>query len=401
MNLTPEQQTELAQFPPTLRALVEAELSAGNSIVEIGHGHPAPPVGAYFKLANRVTTCPRASGAGLNFYERNGSSHSGEFTDEKRFFFVLEPPNPPPPEPDMDAIRKALEPKPDPLVQLAQRPAGSGGRTRIGAPAAAAKSASAKKGSVRKRSRASAPASESPVADKAVIAFESPTGRTHLLHFIDPRPPQQVQFALERELMTLLTPAMDKDRLKWNAVAKVNGADYRFELRFLAALPTGNQYSLQTEVSWQDQSATNHEYFRKTSASWIQMWTRDLKPANPPTEESQLSEPYRALCQDALQAEATLDSVAAVQQAVIDGLKRGGRFATSHKEGGTQIYWRIDRFVRSDHGDHPDHKEYANEEVFLGMLRQFCHSEVVRHVGKTPLSEFDAWKLILRRMQCE
>lgn len=46
MNLTPEQTKELAEFPPVLRALVEAELAAGNAIVEIAHGHPGPPVSA-------------------------------------------------------------------------------------------------------------------------------------------------------------------------------------------------------------------------------------------------------------------------------------------------------------------------------------------------------------------
>src|SRR5688572_1165832 len=125
MSLTPEHQKELARFPPVLRALIEAELAVGNSIEEIGHSFPAPPAGAYFKLANKVSTRLRASGDGLNFYERNSSIHSGEFTDATRFYFVLEPPNPPPLEPDMDAIRKAHDPKPDALTQLAQRPAGS------------------------------------------------------------------------------------------------------------------------------------------------------------------------------------------------------------------------------------------------------------------------------------
>ncbi|HMP84050.1 MAG TPA: hypothetical protein PKA41_15230, partial [Verrucomicrobiota bacterium] len=111
MNPTPEQQKELAKFPAALRALIEAELAAGNSIVEVGHSHPAPPAGAYFKLANKVTTRPRSSSDGVSFYERNSSIYSGEFTDAKRFYFVIEPPNPPPPEPDMDAIRKAHEPK--------------------------------------------------------------------------------------------------------------------------------------------------------------------------------------------------------------------------------------------------------------------------------------------------
>lgn len=98
-----------AEFPAKLQELVEAELAAGNEIVEICNGFPAPPVGACLKLAKLVTTQPRQSGSGLDFYERNTSSYSGEFTDEKRFFFVLEPPKPPEPEPDMNAIRAAME----------------------------------------------------------------------------------------------------------------------------------------------------------------------------------------------------------------------------------------------------------------------------------------------------
>ena len=109
MSLTPGQQRELAQFPPALRALIDAELAAGNAVVEIGHSFPAPPAGACCRLAKQVSTRPRASGEGLSFRERSSCS---EFTDAQRLHFVVEPPSPPPPMPDMDAIRAAHEPKP-------------------------------------------------------------------------------------------------------------------------------------------------------------------------------------------------------------------------------------------------------------------------------------------------
>jgi hypothetical protein len=47
MNLTPEQRKDFEAAPAALRQLLEAELAAGNSIVEIGHSHPAPPAGAF------------------------------------------------------------------------------------------------------------------------------------------------------------------------------------------------------------------------------------------------------------------------------------------------------------------------------------------------------------------
>lgn len=103
-----EYQSDFEAMPPALRALLVAEIAAGNRIVEVGHSHPAPPAGAYFLLAHAVTTRARASRDGLRFRERNSSLYSGEFTDERRFFFILEPPRLPEPAPDMNAIRAAL-----------------------------------------------------------------------------------------------------------------------------------------------------------------------------------------------------------------------------------------------------------------------------------------------------
>jgi diadenosine tetraphosphatase ApaH/serine/threonine PP2A family protein phosphatase len=107
MKIRPEHLKDIESMPQALRSLVEAELAAGNEIVEIGHSFPAAPVGCYVKLARPVSTRPRASSEEIHFIDRNTSIYSGEFADSKRYFFVLEPPNPPPPEPDMNAIREA------------------------------------------------------------------------------------------------------------------------------------------------------------------------------------------------------------------------------------------------------------------------------------------------------
>lgn len=393
MNLTAEQQKELAQFPPVLKALIEAELAAGNSIVEIGSGHPAPPVGACAKLANKVSTRPRDSSNGLDFYERNGSSHSGEFTDDKRFFFVLEPPNPPPPEPDMDAIRKSLEPKPDALSRLAQREP----RTIVEEVPDAAEV------SVTLKNRVTTPPAPRPAAKpkRSLISVETATGWSRVLHFQDKRPPHEVQFALERELMALFAGAMDNGKLCLLAKANVNGTRFFFELRFEAAMLFKNCYSLRVEVSWAEHAATSHDYFRKTSDSWFNLWTRDLMASSPPKANTDVGDRYQKLCEEARRAETHLDSVAAVQRAIVEGMKRGGSFGTSHKEGGTNIFWRDGKFIRSDYGDYPDHNVFADEAEFLKMLWQFSQFDVTRTAGTQTLPEFDVWKLILRRMRLD
>ena len=103
-------------MPAERRGLIEEELAAGNSIAEVGHSFPAAPAGCYVMLGKPVSSRPRASSEGINFYDRNSSKYSGEYADTPRHFFVLEPPHPPPPEPDMNAIRAAAQPKGQPLV---------------------------------------------------------------------------------------------------------------------------------------------------------------------------------------------------------------------------------------------------------------------------------------------
>ncbi len=109
MTLPDSTLKEIAALPPVLRTLLEAELAAGNTIAEIGHSFPAPPAGAYFKLAQPLLSRPRASGDGIDYYCRNSSLYSGEITDAKRFYFLLEPAAPEPPPPDMNAIRAKLD----------------------------------------------------------------------------------------------------------------------------------------------------------------------------------------------------------------------------------------------------------------------------------------------------
>ncbi|QQS11620.1 MAG: hypothetical protein IPK81_18915 [Rhodospirillales bacterium] len=108
--MTAEDARELQRFPPALRALIDDELAAGNAVVEVGGGFPAPPAGALVKLARQVTTRPRESGGGLAFRARDSSTCSGEWTDSDGFFFALEPPSTAGPAPDMDAIRARASP---------------------------------------------------------------------------------------------------------------------------------------------------------------------------------------------------------------------------------------------------------------------------------------------------
>ncbi len=98
---------EVAALPPMLRALLDAELAAGNQVTSIGHSFPAPPIGAFLQMARPIATRLRATGGGLLFRAHHGGPYAAAFTDADGRYFLLDPPGEPPPEPDMDAIRAA------------------------------------------------------------------------------------------------------------------------------------------------------------------------------------------------------------------------------------------------------------------------------------------------------
>jgi hypothetical protein len=382
---------DYAALPALLRVLLDAELSAGNTIVEVGHSHPAPPAGCYFKLARKVTTRARSSGDGLDFHERSNSLYSGVFTDERRFHFLLEPPDPPPPEVDMDARRAELAPRPEPHGRPSERDVETA-RTLAAA-------AHVERVRVTPSAPADAHAHGSPHAAHAALHTDTPTGCRSELHFRDVRPPHEVRAALEGRLVVLFTCASNTEELRCRARAHVVGAHHDFELRYVAALPDEHAYSLRIDVSWAHSAPTNHDYFRRSTPGWLSLWTRDLCAAPPPSPAENSHERYRAAASAAARAEAHLTTVAAIQTAILDGLRRGGSYADSHKEGGTHIWWAHDRFVRVDHGDDPATNSYTELAPFLSMLRGFCQFELSRHAGKEPRTERDEWLLILRLMR--
>jgi len=84
-----ELQRIIDELPKPLRLLLDAELQAGNKIAEVGHSYPAPPVGAYIKLAKPISTKIEGVKDELIFIERDNSLYSEEYTDKNKRFFIL------------------------------------------------------------------------------------------------------------------------------------------------------------------------------------------------------------------------------------------------------------------------------------------------------------------------
>ncbi len=91
--------------------------------------------------------------------------------------------------------------------------------------------------------------------------------------------------------------------------------------------------------------------------------------------------------------------LAAVQSAIIERLKRGGRFSTSHKEGGSHFLWQSGRFLRSDYGDFPGERSFTDDREFLNALWRTCQHDVTRAADGSKLTELEGWQRILQRIE--
>ncbi|MDP3072330.1 MAG: hypothetical protein Q8N18_18710 [Opitutaceae bacterium] len=218
------------------------------------------------------------------------------------------------------------------------------------------------------------------------------------LHFRDRRAPHEIQFALERELMTLLQPAPEEAHLTFRAASKCNGVPFRVLLRLEAALLQTNCYLIEFEAAEKDLSAERPQGPGKSLDGWLDLWTRHFSPAPAPAPAPDEGSVERAqqLAERAIAAEAHLADVASVQQEILAALRQGATYSTAHKEGGTIIRFQRDRFVRADFGESDRREEFRDEAAFLKFLRQFYHWETSRNASPQQVPEYDAWKLMLR-----
>jgi len=100
----------LQELPPALRAVLDAELAAGNTVASVFDGFPAPPFGGGCVMLGERFRAAEETRAGLDWRRRQSSTSSGELTDVDRRWFILTPPDPADAAyPDMDAIRAERE----------------------------------------------------------------------------------------------------------------------------------------------------------------------------------------------------------------------------------------------------------------------------------------------------
>lgn len=196
--------------------------------------------------------------------------------------------------------------------------------------------------------------------------------------------------------MTLFAPLQDDWRLVLQAKATNTGCPYAFSLRLDEVTICAKFYTLSVSADWSQQKPENDDYYRKTSRSWMDFWTRGLHPGAP-SKVSEHSYPrYEKVVTESLSAESHLVTVTDVQHEILARARQGAKFRTAHKEGGTTIGWNGNRFISSTYGDYPSSQDFANDEEFLTYVQQFFHMQTATNTYPERPSEFDEWKLLLR-----
>jgi hypothetical protein len=92
MKLPDDVLAGIAELPETLRAVVKAELAAGNEVAEVLNGYPVPPVGVGIRLSHPLSVPLAETTAGLRPCRFPAWDGSSGYSDEPRQNFVLGPP---------------------------------------------------------------------------------------------------------------------------------------------------------------------------------------------------------------------------------------------------------------------------------------------------------------------
>lgn len=227
---------------------------------------------------------------------------------------------------------------------------------------------------------------------------QNPHSASWTVSFTDVRPPCEMRGALEREHMAPFEAVMKDSRLEYHGASKCNTLPCTFRLVFDAAGEQTNDYTLHIQMSWAHLPVAAHDSYRRSSASWLALWCRDLT-IRPPRSPEPPNAGYQARVEDALKEEIQIADIPAIQRTILSALKNGATFSTSHKEGGTNIGYSNGRFYRRDYGEWTSNETFTDEAAFLTFLRKFYDWETSRSIAPAKVTDEIAWRLILRLLK--
>lgn len=234
----------------------------------------------------------------------------------------------------------------------------------------------------------------------------APTRAAQSLLFRDPRPPQVVQWALERDLMALFTERVGAPRYTLESVVPYGRQRFTLQLVFEAALPHANRYSLHVELLDSGPDPEPAPRVAERLASWMSHWTRHFAAEAPPPpatatagDDTDAAARYADRVERARVAEAHLADVPALQQEIVQRMRAGAVARRVHKEGSTTFAFRAGQWRRVDGGDLRGAETFRSDAAFFDGLRRSFDGELRRNVAPDALPELVAWRLLLRLLE--
>ena len=219
--------------------------------------------------------------------------------------------------------------------------------------------------------------------------------------FVDKSRPLDVKFRVEKATGCLLErDGREEPRIVFRGSSPPPDFAKTITVTLLAAEPGRGLYSFHCQASVTSQWTTE-ERFQAATDRAFDYWCGKLQVS---TERFAGDHGvYEEWLRDTIERESQkapedTEAIAAVQQEIVAALKRGMRFATAHKEGGSTIGFHLGGFYREDYGEDPASIRYS-EADFLTAIRSFYDWDSRRdHYPHRP-PELDVWKFILGQLR--
>jgi hypothetical protein len=217
--------------------------------------------------------------------------------------------------------------------------------------------------------------------------------------------PFEVKFGIEKTIRLLLARDLaETTKLTYSGSDNPPFIGRDIRLRFEAALPTGNWYSLGV-TAWVPHTWYTEAEFRHNADTAFDYWVRSLHgvPAIGTSEEAS-QKLYDKLARDAIEKEARraaekedLASSIDIKQLILTELRNGKSFRTIHHEGGTPIYFDGNVFMRSEYGEQ-ESKEVLGTEESAASHKSALRLGITQGLVPSPPPERDVWLFIQQQM---
>ncbi len=227
--------------------------------------------------------------------------------------------------------------------------------------------------------------------------------------FFHPRSPFDVRVEIEKR--TAMLVRLDRGalpRLAYTGSGSIAPVQYDLGLSFQTAFHQYNVFGFLVEASAAREWTRKRDFLRVTERA-VGAWMNGLATTQDATTVAlgpELPDRYDALVKEALEREELLANIeedpmpiAELKRAVLEGLRAGRSFSTSHHEGGTVLFHDGTAFREQTYGAEESRRVFQAEDEMLRRVREFFDWESRRETYPHQPREVEVWRFIRRQLR--